>query len=58
VGMPLEEVARTLDIPSGTARSRLYRALRSMRASIDSDTRPPSGGSTAMNEFSARQGMS
>jgi len=55
VGLPLEEVARTLDIPTGTARSRLYRALQSMRASIDSDTRPPTGGSPAMNKFSTRQ---
>ncbi len=52
VGLPLEEVAATLDIPSGTARSRLYRALQTMRASIEADTRPPSGGSAAMNEIS------
>jgi RNA polymerase sigma-70 factor (ECF subfamily) len=55
VGLPLEEVARTLDIPTGTARSRLYRALQSMRASIDSDTRPPTGDSPAMNELSTGQ---
>ncbi len=52
VGLPLEEVAATLDIPPGTARSRLYRALQTMRASIDADTRPPTGGSAAMNEIS------
>ena len=52
VGLPLEEVARTLDIPSGTARSRLYRALRTMRASIEADTRPPTGGSAVTNEIS------
>lgn len=52
VGLPLDEVARALDIPSGTARSRLYRALQTMRASIDADTRPPSGGSAATNEIS------
>jgi RNA polymerase sigma-70 factor, ECF subfamily len=52
VGLPLEDVARALDIPPGTARSRLYRALQSMRASIDADTRPPRGGSPAMNEIS------
>jgi len=51
VGLPLEEVAATLDIPSGTARSRLYRALQTMRASIDADARSPSGGSAAMNEI-------
>ena len=53
VGLPLEEVARTLDIPTGTARSRLYRALQMMRASVDADTRPPDGGSAAMNETTA-----
>jgi RNA polymerase sigma-70 factor (ECF subfamily) len=52
VGLPLEEVAATLDIPPGTARSRLYRALQAMRASIDADTRPPTGRSAAMNEIS------
>jgi RNA polymerase sigma-70 factor (ECF subfamily) len=57
VGLSLEEVARTLDIPAGTARSRLYRALQSMRASIDADTRPPNGGSAAVNEIQAGQGM-
>lgn len=40
VGLPLEEVARVLDIPPGTARSRLYRALQSMRATLEADTRP------------------
>jgi len=58
VGLSLEEVARTLDIPTGTARSRLYRALQSMRASIDSDTRPPTGGSPVATEFSAGPEMS
>ena len=52
VGLPLEEVAATLDIPPGTARSRLYRALQTMRASIDAETRLPTGGSAAMNEIS------
>jgi RNA polymerase sigma-70 factor (ECF subfamily) len=55
VGLPLEEVARTLDIPPGTARSRLYRALQTMRSSIDADTRPPpSGDASLMNEFHTR----
>jgi RNA polymerase sigma-70 factor (ECF subfamily) len=56
VGLPLDEVARTLGIPAGTARSRLYRALQSMRASIEADTRPPTGGSTAMNGLPAGPG--
>jgi RNA polymerase sigma-70 factor (ECF subfamily) len=50
VGLPMEEVAQTLDIPAGTARSRLYRALQAMRAAIEADTRPPSGGCPATNE--------
>jgi RNA polymerase sigma-70 factor (ECF subfamily) len=54
VGLPLDEVAATLAIPPGTARSRLYRALQTMRASIESDTRPPSGDPAAMNEISTR----
>jgi RNA polymerase sigma-70 factor (ECF subfamily) len=52
VGLPLEEVARTLDIAPGTARSRLYRALQTMRASIDADMRPPGSGSAVRNEIS------
>ncbi len=54
VGLPLEEVARTLDIPTGTARSRLYRALQKMRASIDADTRQSNGDSAAMTEIPTR----
>lgn len=52
VGLPLEEVAAALAIPPGTARSRLYRALQTMRASIDADTRASVSGSAAMNEVS------
>jgi RNA polymerase sigma-70 factor, ECF subfamily len=40
LGLPLTEVAETLGIPDGTVRSRLHRALRSMRAAIDADARP------------------
>jgi RNA polymerase sigma-70 factor (ECF subfamily) len=58
IGMPLEEVAETLEIPSGTARSRLYRALQTMRAAIDADDRPPTGGSAATNELRAEEGAS
>ena len=35
----ISKIARVLDIPAGTARSRLYRALQSMRATIDADER-------------------
>lgn len=35
VGLPLVEVARTLDIPEGTARSRLHYAIRALRRALD-----------------------
>ncbi len=38
--MTLEEVARTLDIPLGTANSRLSRAMATMRAALEADARP------------------
>jgi RNA polymerase sigma-70 factor (ECF subfamily) len=37
--LPLPEVAATLRIPLGTAKSRLYRGLREMRAALDADSR-------------------
>jgi RNA polymerase sigma-70 factor, ECF subfamily len=40
-GLPLPEVARTLGIPVGTAKSRLHRSLAAMRAAIDADMQPP-----------------
>lgn len=38
--MTLEQVAGTLDIPTGTVYSRLSRALAAMRAALESDARP------------------
>ena len=38
--LPLPEVAIALGIPLGTAKSRLHRALQSMRAVLDADARP------------------
>ncbi len=38
--LPLPEVAFALGIPLGTAKSRLHRALRDMRAALDADARP------------------
>ena len=38
--LPLPEVANVLGIPLGTAKSRLHRALQSMRAALDADARP------------------
>jgi RNA polymerase sigma-70 factor, ECF subfamily len=35
IGMPLDEIAEVLGVPSGTARSRLHYALRGLRAAID-----------------------
>jgi RNA polymerase sigma-70 factor (ECF subfamily) len=40
--LPLPEVAATLRIPLGTAKSRLYRGLKEMRAALDADARPGS----------------
>lgn len=40
--MPLEAVAQVLDVPAGTARSRFHRAMRSLRAALEADDRPPS----------------
>jgi RNA polymerase sigma-70 factor, ECF subfamily len=40
VDLPLSEVADALDIPVGTAKSRLNRALAAMRAALDADDRP------------------
>jgi RNA polymerase sigma-70 factor, ECF subfamily len=38
--LTLDEVAHTLGIAPGTARSRLHHAMRALRAAIDADTRP------------------
>ena len=37
VGLPFEEVATILNIPIGTARSRLHYALRALRSAIEAD---------------------
>ena len=39
LGLPLHEVAETLDIPNGTAKSRMNRAIAAMRAALDADDR-------------------
>jgi RNA polymerase sigma-70 factor (ECF subfamily) len=39
--LPVEEVAEALDIPVGTVKSRLNRAVSAMRASLEADARPP-----------------
>jgi RNA polymerase sigma-70 factor (ECF subfamily) len=40
VGLPLTEVAETLGIPAGTARSRLHYATRLLRAAVEADEAP------------------
>jgi RNA polymerase sigma-70 factor, ECF subfamily len=37
---PLDEIARILEIPVGTAHSRLHHAMRGMRSALDADWRP------------------
>jgi RNA polymerase sigma-70 factor, ECF subfamily len=50
VGLPLEDVATVLDIPQGTARSRLYRALQSMRAALEAHERTPDRSTATIRE--------
>ncbi|MGZ6313156.1 MAG: RNA polymerase sigma factor [Candidatus Limnocylindrales bacterium] len=40
LGLPLVEIAETLGIPAGTARSRLHYATRALRAAIEADAAP------------------
>ena len=43
VGLPLREVADALDIPVGTAKSRLHYALEALRAALAADARSMGG---------------
>ena len=40
LGLPLTEIAETLGIPAGTARSRLHYATRMLREAIEADAAP------------------
>jgi RNA polymerase sigma-70 factor (ECF subfamily) len=40
VGLPLVEIAETLGVPAGTARSRLHYATRALRAAVEADAAP------------------
>jgi RNA polymerase sigma factor (sigma-70 family) len=42
LGYPLTEIGATLEIPVGTARSRLHYATRRLRAAVEADARPTS----------------
>jgi RNA polymerase sigma-70 factor (ECF subfamily) len=39
LGLPIPELARTLDIPLGTAKSRLHYATEALRAALEADAR-------------------
>jgi len=43
VGLSLPEVADTLAIPQGTAKSRLHYAMEALRAALEADARPAPG---------------
>ena len=47
VGLPLVEIAETLGIPAGTARSRLHYATRLLRLAIQADAAPVTQGRMA-----------
>jgi RNA polymerase sigma-70 factor (ECF subfamily) len=38
--LPVDEIAETLGVPVGTVRSRLFHAMRGLRAALDADARP------------------
>jgi RNA polymerase sigma factor (sigma-70 family) len=40
VGLPLVDIAETLGVPAGTARSRLHYATKAMRAALEADAAP------------------
>jgi RNA polymerase sigma-70 factor (ECF subfamily) len=39
IGLPVSEIAETLGVPIGTARSRLHHAVRNLRAAFEADDR-------------------
>jgi RNA polymerase sigma-70 factor (ECF subfamily) len=47
VGLPIEEIAQSLEVPAGTVASRLHHAMRGLRAALDAADRSAEGARTA-----------
>jgi RNA polymerase sigma-70 factor (ECF subfamily) len=52
--LPQDRVAETLGIRPGTVRSRLHRAMQTLRAALEADARPPSSAPTALGNAAQR----
>ena len=58
LGLPFEEIAEMLDIPIGTARSRLHYAIRALRSAIETDDIPSGEPRHGMSDDTADHGRS